>query len=364
MSDLRPRHRSRRVAALTAAVALPLSLAAPLLPAPGAAAPTPERRLPPVGMEYVALGDSWTADVVILNRDGVPDTTHAPIDCAQSHRNYPKILAEALSVGEFRDASCGSATTDDFYEPQTGLPLGGTNPPQFDRLSPTTDLVTVGIGGNDAGVASAGLDCLGVIPVDNPVTDSGAGLPFGGCKAKYTADGYDQIGRNIRQSTKKLVRAFRTSATVFIIIAAAGPFSWLLTSLGAIKDLEVWLLSYADSPLLFALVIVTFIYVLGMVMDAAANIIVVGPVLIKVFVAAGYPEVQGALICVVGFLIGTVTPPLGVGYFTAAAIARASLESVAVAMLPYLVALFGMLFLLVVVPDFTMWLPTLWGFVQ
>lgn len=210
MSDLRPRHRSRRVAALTAAVALPLSLAATLLPAPGAAAPTPERRLPPVGMEYVALGDSWTADVVILNRDGVPDTTHAPIDCAQSHRNYPKILAEALSVGEFRDASCGSATTDDFYEPQTGLPLGGTNPPQFDRLSPTTDLVTVGIGGNDAGVASAGLDCLGVVPVDNPVTDSGAGLPFGGCRAKYTADGYDQIGRNIRQSTKKLVRAFRT----------------------------------------------------------------------------------------------------------------------------------------------------------
>ncbi len=210
MSDLRPRLRSRRVAALTAAVALPLSLAATLLPAPGAAAPTPERRLPPVGMEYVALGDSWTADVVILNRDGVPDTTHAPIDCAQSHRNYPKILAEALSVGEFRDASCGSATTDDFYEPQTGLPLGGTNPPQFDRLSPTTDLVTVGIGGNDAGVASAGLDCLGVVPVDNPVTDSGAGLPFGGCKAKYTADGYDQIGRNIRQSTKKLVRAFRT----------------------------------------------------------------------------------------------------------------------------------------------------------
>jgi TRAP-type C4-dicarboxylate transport system permease large subunit len=58
--------------------------------------------------------------------------------------------------------------------------------------------------------------------------------------------------------------------------ATAGPFSWLLTSLGAIKDLEVWLLSYADSPLLFALVMVTFIYVLGMVMDAAANIIVVG----------------------------------------------------------------------------------------
>ena len=48
----------------------------------------------------------------------------------------------------------------------------------------------------------------------------------------------------------------------------------------------------------------------------------------------------------------------------AAAIARASLESVAVAMLPYLVALFAMMFLLVVVPEFTMWLPKAWGFVQ
>ncbi len=81
-------------------------------------------------------------------------------------------------------------------------------------------------------------------------------------------------------------------------------------------------------------------------------------------VAAGYPDVQAALIVVVGFLIGTVTPPLGVGYFTTAAIAKASLESVAVAMLPYLVALFGLMFLLVVVPGFTMWLPTAWGFVQ
>ncbi len=160
------------------------------------------------------------------------------------------------------------------------------------------------------------------------------------------------------------IRAFRTSATVFIIIAAAGPFSWLLTSLGTIKLLEEWLLGYADQPLMFAFVLVSFIFVLGMIMDAAANIIVVGPVLIKVCVVAGYPDVQAALIVVVGFLIGTVTPPIGVAYFTAAAIARASLESVAVAMMPYLVVLFFLMFLLVIVPEFTMWLPEVWGFIE
>ncbi len=160
------------------------------------------------------------------------------------------------------------------------------------------------------------------------------------------------------------VRAFRNSAMVFIIIAASGPFSWLLTSLGANTQLEEWLLSYADNPLLFALALVAFICLLGMVMDSAANIIVVGPVLVDVMVKAGYPDVQAALVVVVGFLIGSVTPPVGVAYFTASAIAKARLESVAIAMLPYLVALFGLLFLLIMIPDITMFLPKLMGFAK
>lgn len=159
------------------------------------------------------------------------------------------------------------------------------------------------------------------------------------------------------------VRAFRNSAMVFIIIAASGPFSWLLTSLGAISQLEQWLLSYTYNPFLFALVLVLFICLLGMVMDSAANIIVAGPVLVDVMVKAGYPDVQAALVVVVGFLIGSVTPPVGVAFFTAGAIAEVRLEKVAVAMLPYLVALFALLFVLIVVPDIVMYLPRVFGFV-
>ena len=169
---------------------------------------------------------------------------------------------------------------------------------------------------------------------------------------------------NFSNTVSAFNRAFRNSASVFIIIAASGPFSWLLTSLGALGQLEEFLLSYANNPFIFALVLITFIYLLGMVMDSAVNIIVVGPVIVEVMVKAGYPEIQGALVCIVGFLIGSVTPPLGVAYFTAATVANATLESVAVAMIPYLVPLFFLLFILVVFPDITMWLPTYLGFVQ
>ncbi len=199
-----------------------VALVAPVIPTSAAApAPVPAPAAAPAAAdypEYVALGDSWTADVVILNSDGFPASDHAPLGCAQSHRNYPKLVAKAIGARTFRDASCGSATTDDFRRPQTGLPTGGANPPQFDRLTAATDLVTVGIGGNDAGIASAAMDCLNVLPVETPlemVPDlpvpvvGGLLTPFGGCKNKYTKGGVDRLAKNIRNAEPLVVRALR-----------------------------------------------------------------------------------------------------------------------------------------------------------
>jgi hypothetical protein len=190
------------LATLTAA-----ALAVPLTAGPTAGA---EAVAAPID-EYVALGDSWSADVVLADTNGVPDSTYAPIDCAQSHTNYPKLLARELGITNFRDATCGSAKTDDFYAPQEDLPLGGANPAQFDRLTPTTDLVTVGIGGNDAGIAGAAMDCLGALP-DNetvpPGTDPTGSVPMGGCKDTYAPDGgEDRLATSIAASEPKLVAA-------------------------------------------------------------------------------------------------------------------------------------------------------------
>jgi len=160
-----------------------------------------------------------------------------------------------------------------------------------------------------------------------------------------------------KECTGAFRRAFRNSAMVFIIIAASGPFSWLLASLGAIGDLESWLLSLADSPIIFILALMLFIFLLGMVMDSAVNIIIVGPVLVDVMVQAGFPDIQAAVVVIVGFLIGSVTPPVGVAFFTSATIAQVRLEEVAVALVPYLLGLFLLLFLILVIPELTMFLP-------
>jgi lysophospholipase L1-like esterase len=213
--------RTRIAAAVAVVVGSLVILGLPSTPAlagPGVAA-TGSVDTPPFD-EYVALGDSWSADVVFLDGHGLPDTTHVPIDCAQSHVNYPKLVARELGIPVIRDATCGSATTKHFSAPQT-LPFGGTNPPQFDRLTPTTDLVTVGIGGNDAGFAGAALACISLLPIETipmdllPLPDlplpliSTSTLPVGGCKKYFTSGGVDRLAVAIEESEDKLVRAFQ-----------------------------------------------------------------------------------------------------------------------------------------------------------
>ncbi len=159
-----------------------------------------------------------------------------------------------------------------------------------------------------------------------------------------------------------LRRSVRLSASVFVIIAAAGPFTWLLARLGTLADLEAWLGSMAGSPALFAAALLVLILVAGMFMDATANIIVLGPMLVAACVNAGYDAVQAALVVVVGFLLGIVTPPVGVCYFTAAAIAEAPLERVALQLVPFLLIELAVLVLILALPPLTLTLPAALGF--
>ncbi len=157
-------------------IALASAVLGALVAAPAAA---------PATARYVALGDSYTAGPLILTPRG------DPIDCGRSDHNYPMLVANALRPQAFRDVSCGSAQTRDMTGPQTGLPLGGTNAPQFDALDDTVDLVTVGIGGNDMGFAGIVSMCTALA-----VQSLGMGRP---CTDHYTTAGVNTVVQRVNE---------------------------------------------------------------------------------------------------------------------------------------------------------------------
>ncbi len=90
---------------------------------------------------YVALGDSYSAGPLI-------PTTALAGGCARSDHNYPSLVARRLGVRSLVDVTCSGATTRDLTRPQAGFGDARV-PPQIEQVTRRTDLVTLGIGGND-----------------------------------------------------------------------------------------------------------------------------------------------------------------------------------------------------------------------
>lgn len=170
--------RARPLLRRTLVTLVPAALAAlALAPAARAAAP-----------EYVALGDSMASGPLI------PDIT-GQIACARSTHNYAHDLASTLGVAGLNDVTCSGAATKHMTEPQNLSILGqpaGTAPPQFDALTADTKLVTLTIGGNDAGLVGVAQDCVNLLPTGTP------------CKTKYTQGGVDQVAARIDAFEPKL----------------------------------------------------------------------------------------------------------------------------------------------------------------
>ncbi len=97
----------------------------------------------PTFSSYVAMGDSFTSGPGITPQDPIS------LGCQRSTKNYPALIAKQLKVTVLRDVSCSGAVSTDII---TNRPTTAQPGPQLDAVTASTDLVTVGIGGNDEGV--------------------------------------------------------------------------------------------------------------------------------------------------------------------------------------------------------------------
>ena len=177
---------------------------------------------------YVSLGDSYTAAPL------VPNPTGNPILCGRSTNNYPSDVSRVLSPSTFTDAICSSATTVDMTQSQRLEGGLQTAPPQFDALKSTDALVTVGIGGNDAGLLGVAEECAELDII----------RPFGtACKNHYTSGGSDPNMAAINATGPKVAAAIqgihaRTQAEVMVVgypdgLPTNGSACWPLVPISA-----------------------------------------------------------------------------------------------------------------------------------
>ena len=145
-------------------------------------------------------------------------------------------------------------------------------------------------------------------------------------------------------------RSMYLTAQVFVIVAAAGVFSWLLTINGVPQALVASVLAVDLPPWAVLLAINLLLLAVGMALDTASSILVLTPLLAPVAAAIGVDPVHFGVIVIMNLSIGTFTPPFGVNLFVGQAVFRLPLDVIYRGVLPFIVAALAALTMVTYVP--------------
>ncbi len=152
------------------------------------------------------------------------------------------------------------------------------------------------------------------------------------------------------------VTSMSLTAQIFLIVAVAGVFSWLLTTSGVAQSAVDFIAAQKLAPWLVLLVINGFLLVVGCFIDTASAILVLTPLLAPIATAVGVDIIHFGIIVTVNLSIGTFTPPFGLNIFMAQAIFDVPLRKIYAGLGPFiLVSIVGLL-IVTYVPALSTWI--------
>ncbi|NBR03847.1 MAG: TRAP transporter large permease [Alphaproteobacteria bacterium] len=161
-----------------------------------------------------------------------------------------------------------------------------------------------------------------------------------------------------------LARAATTSAVVLLLVGAAMAFKTVVSLSHAPETLAAMILSVSDNPLILLFLINLLLFIVGMFLDAGPAIIILGPILGPIFISMGIDPVHFAIIMSVNLTVGLATPPMGLVLFVASSVSGERVESIARAIIPFLLVEIATIFLVTYIPAISMTIPRLTGFVD
>ncbi|MFN9448969.1 MAG: TRAP transporter large permease subunit [Rubrivivax sp.] len=163
----------------------------------------------------------------------------------------------------------------------------------------------------------------------------------------------------LHQLRAVFVSSAKTTAVVMFLVAAAMVSSWLITVAQIPADLVTLLNPFLDNPTLLLIMIMLLVILVGTAMDMTPTILIMTPVLMPIVKAAGIDPVYFGVLFVMNNAIGLVTPPVGTVLNVVAGVGKMKLDEVTRGVVPFMIAQFTVMFLLVLFPALVL-VPLKW----
>ena len=148
-----------------------------------------------------------------------------------------------------------------------------------------------------------------------------------------------------------LLRTGINSALVLFLVASAGVFSWVLVFGQVPQTAAAWIQTVATTPTAFMLLVLVVLLLVGTVIDGIAGLIMVVPILLPIATEVyGIHPVHFGVVVSINLILGLLSPPVGIGLYVAANVAKVSPLAVFRVAMPFFVVTCLALLVLALVP--------------
>jgi C4-dicarboxylate transporter DctM subunit len=161
---------------------------------------------------------------------------------------------------------------------------------------------------------------------------------------------------NARSIFDSAARSMYLSAQIFIILACAGLYSWLLTVSGATAALTEYVLGLGLAPWQMLMAVNILLLIVGTVFDPPAAILILTPLFAPIVKQVGIDPVHFGVVVVMNLSIGTFSPPFGVNIFVGQAVFKASIQNIYAGLWPFMIAALGALMVVTYVPQLSLFI--------
>jgi C4-dicarboxylate transporter DctM subunit len=163
----------------------------------------------------------------------------------------------------------------------------------------------------------------------------------------------------LRQVPKVLLTAAKASAKLVIIMGAGSVFSYISINEGVPELFKDFMLGISNNKFVILMVLNLILLFTGLLIDILVATIIFVPILMPLGQALGLDPLHIAMLFVVNMSIGLLTPPVGYSLYVSSIISEVSMEKVAWNSVPIVLIMIGILGIMTLFPQVTLFVPNL-----
>lgn len=167
----------------------------------------------------------------------------------------------------------------------------------------------------------------------------------------------------LKDLPKIFIESAEMTGIIIFLIGVSGIMSWVMAFTNIPEAVSAGMLAISSSKIVILLLINIILLVVGTFMDMTPAALIFTPIFLPICEALGMNMIHFGIMMIFNLCIGTITPPVGTTLFVGVKVGGVKIETVIRQLLVYFAAIFIVLLLVTYIPQLSLWLPSLMGYV-